>query len=111
MNRIDIVICGKPAVLACDGLCSKAWGVAARPKEQLGDDVDDVAYLADHELGEAPAHSGTFEGGFDKPASCADMNKWCARQCERSVVAPEGQPVVLPSFAQRLYNQPWKHQS
>ena len=46
---------GRAMVLACDGNCAKAWGISQRPKLELSADPDDVAYLADHELGDAPA--------------------------------------------------------
>lgn len=100
---------GRAVTLACDGQCAKAWGINARPKVRFGNDPDDHALLADHELGFAPADPGTYEGGHAKPDGPADMNKWCARECERSKIFEAGQTVALPEFSKRLYNQPWKH--
>lgn len=96
-------------VLACDGRCDKAWGITQRPKEQLGADDDDVAYLADGELGDAPADPGTYEGASAKPASPEGMNEWCARECERSDMASTIELLRVPDFRVRIFNQPWKH--
>ena len=105
---------GRPAhdrtwLLACDGNCCKAWGVMSRPKLELSADPDDVVYLADGELCEAPADPGTYEGGCAKPASPDDMNKWCARECERSDMAETADKLALPDYSTRMFNQPWKH--
>lgn len=105
-----ILFFGAQCVLACDGKCSKAFGHnGARPKIEFSpDDPDDYAYLADDEVGDAPADPGTYEGRDGKPGSPADMNKWCARECERSAIVEEGR-LVLPDFSRRVYNQPWLH--
>lgn len=100
---------GRSMVLACDGKCSKAWGVSQRPNEQLGADDDDVAYLADGELGDAPTSPGTYEDGCTKPRGPDDMNKWCARECERSDMASTVDSLSLHNWSQRFVNQPWKH--
>jgi hypothetical protein len=106
----QIVWCGRPVTLACDGKCGKAWGVTMRPKVEFDpDDPDDTAMLADHELGYAPADPGTYEGISAKPASPAEMNRWCSRQCERSSLFEAGEPVAVKDFGHRRYNQPWKH--
>lgn len=101
-----------PVLLACDANCTKAWGINNRPRVEFGDE-DDVAYYADHELGDAPADPGTYEGPHGKPTAPEQrLNKWCARECERSVLIDLGKLVTdatLPSFTQRSYNQPWKH--
>lgn len=109
MHTKDVTMFGQPVTLACDGNCRKAWGINSRPSVRLGADEDDVAWLADDELGEAPADPGTYEGGHAKPASPAGMNKWCARECERATVEDRGRPVKLRDFTRRLFNQPWKH--
>lgn len=112
MNTKAIIWMGSAAVLACDGNCAKAWGIQQRPKVELDPaDEDDVAWLADDELGEAPADPGTREGGHGKPVSPDAMNKWCARECERSDLAPTVETVRLHNFAQRLFNKPSKHRS
>lgn len=115
MIQKDITFCQQPQTVACDGQCHKAWGISRRPKEQLSEDHDDYAWLADHELGFAPADPGTTEGDHAKPCNTiardpAIINKWCVRQCERSVMVDRGTPIVLRSFESRRYNIPRKHQ-
>lgn len=96
--------------LACDGLCGKAWGICNRPCEELdSDEPDDYAFLADGELGDAPANPGTWEGGHGKPQGPDQMNKWCARECERSGIFERGDPVELSDYSKRVYNMPGRH--
>ena len=97
---------GQPSCLCCDGICAKAWGINNRPREQLSDNEVDYAYLADSELGEAPADPGTYEGGFAKPVEPHErLNKWCARECERSDMHPINVLVTTtPDFSKRRYN-------
>jgi hypothetical protein len=102
---------GKPFILACDGQCDRAFGIQHRQRVQFSDDPDDFAMLSDDETGEAPKDPGTYEGGFAKPSSPDDMNKWCARECERSDMAKAITTIALPDFTKRLFNQPWKHQA
>lgn len=109
MHTKTIQWMGRLMVLACDGNCSKAWGITQRPKEQLGADDDDAAYLADSELGEAPHSPGTYESGCTKPLSPSGMNKWCARECERSDMASTADKLDFHDWSQRAINQPWKH--
>ena len=98
-------------MLSCDGRCDKAWGMNGRPKlfwqEEEGEekprplkegeeprDEDDYVYVKDSELGIAPGPGetvGISEGGHMKPSASPlreeegeRMNKWCARECERS---------------------------
>lgn len=100
----------QPMAIACDAKCEKAWGISSRPKVELSDDPDDYAYLADDELGEAPADPGTYEGADAKPVTPDErMNKWCCRECERCVSASMGKRAELRDFSKRLYNQPSKH--
>lgn len=111
-----ITFAGQPARVACDGNCSKAWGIQYRPRISFDPkDPDDYAYLADHELGEAPADSGIYEGGHAKPRTDDEKpNKWCVRQCERMEMSDPGEsakPVRLRVFTERVYNQPWKHRA
>ena len=81
---------GRRAALMCDGKCHKAWGINNRPSLQLSNDCDDVLYLSDDECGEAPAHPGTWEGAHTKPTCESEyLNKWCARECERSVIVED----------------------
>lgn len=75
-----IKFCGVDVILSCDGKCSKAWGMNSRPRDTDGE------YLSDDDLPDAPIDPGTYEGGDAKPASPADMNRWCARECERSCI-------------------------
>ncbi len=102
-----IQFCGQPAAIACDGVCSKAWGMNSRPRVQLSDNVDDYEYLSDNELGEAPVDPGIYEGDCAKPVGDGQyLNKWCARECERCVFAPFGKDLkVLPDFSVRISNR------
>jgi hypothetical protein len=85
--------------LTCDGNCAKAWGINTRPRTQFSDDPDDYEFHADGELGDAPTNPGTYEGGEGKaPLS---LNKWCARECERSTIGNKR----LPDFSRRVYNK------
>lgn len=114
----SIIYAGQPATFACDGRCDKAWGINHRPRVPANTpgatpgDPDDVAYLADGELGTAPVDPGTYEGGHAKPRRAtgpADINKWCVRECERSWFSPPGVPdaeIALPDFRTRRYNFP-----
>jgi hypothetical protein len=120
---------GQPILLACDAKCSKAWGIADRPRVYLqeqpqvirrGDfeggyfpdneslDMDDYAFLADDELPDAPVDPGSYEGDEGKPRKPEQrLNKWCARACERSCIIDDKFPVKdfeLPDFSQRRYN-------
>lgn len=97
-------------ILACDGKCSKAWGLCMRPRIDLDkDEPDDYVFLSDEEAEDAPANPGTYEGGFGKPEGPHAMNKWCTRQCERSVIVTPGESIRLEDWSIRRYNQPWKH--
>jgi hypothetical protein len=101
------------ARVACDRRCDKAWGINNRPRVDLSSDPDDYAFLADSELGTAPADPGTYEGGCAKPSSPDEFpQKWCVRECERSVMSMPGEwdrPIEVPSFENRDYNMPHLH--
>lgn len=126
-----ITFCGQTAKVACDEKCNKAWGSGSRPRVYiidggetevygLGDDsiypdddnidIDDYAYLADDELGEAPKDPETYEGGQAKPTDKSQIgNKWCIRECERCSMSDVGkynQPLELQDFSKRNYNCP-----
>lgn len=101
----QITYFGQSAVIACDALCSKAWGINNRPQAQLSDNEDDYEYLADGELGVAPIDPGTYEGGHAKPAGGdGPLNKWCCRECERCVMVKPNEVIVLPDFSRRRKN-------
>jgi hypothetical protein len=108
MANEDITYFGKPAHVACDENCTKAWGIHNRPKVQLSENPEDYEWLADDELPDAPEDPGTYEGGHAKPASALDFpNRWCVRECERCRITPAGQPhteIVLPDFSKRIRN-------
>lgn len=91
----------------CDRKCNKAWGINNRPKDQLSDNEDDYEWLSDDELPEAPEHPGTWEGRDTKPKT-PDLfpNKWCVRECERSVLSDMGKfnDPVLEDFSKRVPN-------
>jgi hypothetical protein len=104
-----IVYFGKPAVIACDAKCNKAWGINNRPRVEFGEE-DDYAYIPDQELGEAPTDPGTYEGGQGKPQTKEErLNKWCARECERSELGKQWELIELSDFSKPIYNMPWKH--
>lgn len=100
---------GQPCIIICDGNCAKAWGMNSRPLvHHQGDvlDEDNYSYLADGELGDAPIDPGTYEGDHPKPYLETDRhNKWCARECERSVVIKPGEEFTLPDFSKRVDNK------
>lgn len=108
---------GRTCTVACDGRCDKAWGLNQRPKISFDPkDPDDVAWLADHEVGTAPEDPGTWEGGDGKPSGMPLpddaghlMNKWCSRECERSAIYEQNEPVLIRTLNKRIFNQPWKH--
>lgn len=128
MIQKDILMFGQACTLACDANCAKAWGINNRPQIYVDDpeqkvyghgftdsrypqtnvnwDMDDHADLADGELGVAPINPGTYEGGHAKPQSEGErLNKWCARECERSVIVDEGEAIELPDYSVRRYNK------
>lgn len=126
MIHKNIIYFGKPCVLACDAQCHKAWGINNRPRVYMDDptstvypndeyhyppdmddysDENDHAMLADNELGDAPIDPGTYEGDEGKPFDESDMlNKWCARECERSDIADYLDDIQLRDFNHRVYN-------
>ena len=100
-----IIFFGHAFILACDAKCEKAWGMSQRPKVQISANEDDTAYKSDEELGTAPIYPGTYEGEDGKPLCEADrLNKWCCRECERSVMVDHVDDIKLPDFSQRVYN-------
>ena len=107
-GSVRITYFGQPARVNCDRQCQKAWGINSRPRVQLSEAEDDYAFLADGELGEAPADPGTYEGSHGKPTSPAQFpNKWCVRECERCSMTNFGDPdapIELPDFSGRIKN-------
>jgi hypothetical protein len=86
---------GHQLILACDERCDKAWGRHSRPKHRLSSDPDDYVFKSDSELGEAPKDPGTSEGDVSKPLAPEQrLNKWCARECERSGMFEQGTEVL-----------------
>lgn len=111
----QITYFGQQAVVVCDAKCGKAWGFRNRPRVEFGDDPDDIAYLADDELGDAPADPGDYEGGHAKPTRPDErLNKWCVRACERLEMSKPGkanETIAARDFSRRVFNQPWKHEA
>ena len=102
MLQKEITWFGEKCILACDGKCHKAWGINSRPTRQLSENEDDYEFLSDNELGEAPENPGTYEGGYGKnPKS---LNKWCARECERSEIVDDGESIILKNFDKPVKN-------
>jgi len=98
----------RKAILVCDGKCDKAWGASSRPKIQLDDkDENDYCFLADDELGIAPEDPLTYEGldMVGKPKIDDEkMNRWCARECERSSINDVLGKIEIKDFSKRRYN-------
>ncbi len=116
----DIIYFGQPMTMACDGNCAKAWGINGRPRNYYQDpevEPDDYVHLSDSALGTAPGPGrtvGLSEGGDMKPhalrlADGARMNKWCARECERSEMVERGAPITLPDMERPTPNCPYLH--
>jgi hypothetical protein len=109
MIKKNVTCCGKPRVLACDAKCGKAWGISRRPSRYFNpdEDIDDYVYEPDSVLGIAPPDPGTYEGGHGKP-TCKEerLNKWCYRECERSVSVRPSEPIVLPDLEHPKPNKP-----
>ena len=108
MIRKDIKYAGQSATVVCDGKCSKAWGINNRPALRLDPtNEDDIVWLADPELGDAPEDPGTYEGGHAKPTCEAErMNKWCVRECERSSMFRPGVEIRVKDWSKRRANLP-----
>ena len=109
MNNEGIIkFCGENALIICNRKCNKAWGMNKRPKIQLSEDEDDYCYLSDNELKEAPIDPGTYECNNKKPETPNEFpNKWCVRECERSVMSNPGEwmlPLKTINFEKRFYN-------
>lgn len=122
---------GQPCILVCDAKCNKAWGYE-RPHFYLGEpgqpvhgwghimeypkddaiELDDFVFLSDDELPDAPADNGWYEGGEGKPTCDSErLNKWCARNCERSIIVDDNEDFTLPDFSARRYNIPREHEA
>ena len=113
MLEKEILYFREEARLVCDGKCNKAWGLDrpamwVDPNEDPDEHPDNIVFLADDELPDAPVNPGDSEGGWYKPlqSGVEHMNKWCARACERSVIVKPGEAVILPDFSKRIYNIP-----
>jgi hypothetical protein len=107
----DVKSCGKPITIYCDANCKKAWGISQRPKIKLSDDEDDVVYMSDEELKNAPRLPDSSAGLQMKPQNKDEwLNKWCYRECERCGAFRKGEEFKgLKDWSVRRYNQPWKH--
>lgn len=103
MLKKNIKFCGFSTILACDGKCEKAWGISNRPRNQLFNNEDDWEYLSDTELEIAPSNPETYEGGHGKPTD-KQLNKWCARECERSQIKDTEKEINLRDFSRRVWN-------
>lgn len=94
---------GADCYLICDGNCNKAWGLVSRPRIQL---EGREYWVSDAEFEHAPMNPQTYEGSDGKPViTCSmDMNKWCARACERSRIVPVEEftdDIELPNWDER----------
>ena len=107
----EIIYFQQKAVISCDLKCYKAWGTNTRSRVQISENEEDWAWLADDELGMAPEISPTTEGDHHKPNPSEEgnvHNRWCVRECERSVMTKPGEPIVLRDFSERFFNIPHK---
>jgi hypothetical protein len=111
-NEAIITYFGQRAKVKCDRKCGKAWGRNSRPKEQLSDNVDDVMWFSDRDLGIAPTDPRTYEGGVGKPLSPDEFpQKWCVRECERCVMSNPGEynkPLELPDWKAPVFNMHYR---
>ena len=99
MIKREIIFFGKTAILACDGNCEKAWGINNRPMYYPNGTDYNAEYVQDSRLYTAPIDPGTYEGDAAKPRNDASkLNKWCARECERSVICALDEKIELPVF-------------
>jgi len=96
----EIIFAGKKCSVACDGKCSKAWGINLRPRKYFDEDSpDDYVWLSDDELGDAPDNPESYKDGQGKPQCRKDrLNKWCVRECERSQLETVGVEMILPDL-------------
>jgi hypothetical protein len=95
---------GQSCALACDARCEKAWGLSRRPEIQVSADPEEWAFRSDLELPIAPVHPGTTVGSEAKPRGPGErLNRWCAEECERSLMLRVGDAVTqLPDFSNRV---------
>lgn len=104
----EITIFGEQKTIACDAKCNKAFGINGRPTSPNSLDENDWEWLADDEVDEAPGTGETAiisEGDDYKPGDLLEAhNRWCARECERSVIVKIGETAVLLDFDQRVSN-------
>jgi len=106
----QIIFFGQSAMITCDGRCEKAWGIGSRPSVQLSELEDAFEWLSDTELGIAPIDPGTYEGSDGKPTHDGEqLNRWCARECERSsidrrTIGNTVRNIVLRDFNRRVCN-------
>jgi hypothetical protein len=107
--KTEIIYFGKRCTAVCDRNCSKAFGINNRPSIRNETNDDDIIWLADHEVPDAPDDPGTYEGGHGKPFHPDRHNKWCVRECERSSITDPGEKLSIPDFSQRRYNCPSLH--
>jgi hypothetical protein len=106
----EIISFDRRETLICDGNCRKAWGINNRPRVILTEgDPDDYYFIPDGELCDAPDDPGTYRGGHAKPSAEAGsnrLNKWCSRECERSIALGEGEEFRRPKdFSNRVFNR------
>ncbi len=91
---------GKDTLLICDGDCHHAYG--CNGGRFRGNDEGHTDEYMSANFGKSPKDPGTYEGveRKGKPIN-RRMNKWCARECERSTIVDlnSGQVEVdLPRF-------------
>jgi ribosomal protein S27AE len=94
---------GNDLILVCDANCKKAWGKHSRPFDKSNENEDDKEWLSDSELDIAPDNPKTYEGGYGKPVREDErLNRWCARECERSIMAKHNEFFELEDWSKRI---------
>ena len=108
MIKKEIIYFGQKSILGCDNKCHKAWGLNNRPKIVDENNIHNVIWLSDNQIEEdAPINPGTIEGWDSKPTCDEEkLNKWCARECERSKIVKINEKLILTDWSKRLYNIP-----
>lgn len=104
--RSEILYYGRRTIVECDRKCLYAWGENLRPRVLLdSSDPEDWAWISDGIAGVAPRGLGYYEGFGGRPTLPDRHTRWCALECERSVVRPFGADrVEPPDFSRPVYN-------
>ena len=97
---------GSEVVIACDAKCTKAWGLQKRPSRVVDESKpDDIVWLGDGELKQAPSDPKTTVNGYGKPLKPEHrMNQWCVSECERSMFVSPNETKETHNWRRRTRN-------